>query len=79
MSDRERRLDEIRKTSDKLTEVARAFERIRWMAEQPHRSEAFVDFACTAGRLVEDQLQSAATLLEILTNADIKNHGDQSC
>lgn len=33
MSERERRRDAIRETSDRLTELARRYDRLRWMAE----------------------------------------------
>lgn len=69
MSERERRVDSIRKSSDRLTEMARRYDRLRWMAEQKHSSEAFVNLACAAGELASSQLESLGTLLEIMFNA----------
>ena len=72
MTDRNKQLDSIRKTADKLTELARRFDRLRWMAEQPHRSDAFINLACVAGEMTEASLDQTATLLEILWNAETK-------
>lgn len=77
MSDiRKRHLDAIRQSSDRLTELARRYDRLRWMAEQDHRSEAFVNLACAAGELTSSQLESLGTLLEIMFNACQKEDGD---
>lgn len=48
MPERDRRLDVIRKTSDTLTELARRYDRLRWMAEQD-ASDAFMALAEAAG------------------------------
>ncbi|NJL44550.1 MAG: hypothetical protein HC945_04550 [Nitrosarchaeum sp.] len=69
MTDREYRLDAIRQSSDRLTELARRYDRLRWMAEQTHSSDAFVNLACAAGELTTSQLESLGTLLEIMFNA----------
>lgn len=68
MSDRERRLDQIREHSDKLTELARAYDRLRWMAEKD-ASGAFLDLAEAAGRMTLASLEQTATIIEILWKA----------
>ena len=69
---RKRQIESINKTSDRITELAHRFDNLRWMAEQPHRSDAFVNLACAAGELIEASLEQLATLLEILFNAGTK-------
>jgi hypothetical protein len=66
--DRKRLLDSIRDTSDQLTEVARRFDRLRWMAEKD-ASGAFLNLADTAGKMTLASLSQMGTLLEILFNA----------
>lgn len=65
---RERRLDQIREHSDKLTELARQYDKLRWMAEKDS-SGAFLDLAEAAGRMTLASLEQTATLLEILWKA----------
>jgi len=68
--DRQQRLDAIRKYSDKLTDLARAYDRLRWMAEQPGRTDAFMTLAEAAGALTIDGLAQTATVLEILMRSE---------
>lgn len=69
--DRKRLLDSIRKTSDRITEVARRFDRLRWMAEKD-ASDAFLNLADAAGKMTDASLEQTATLLEILFTAQLK-------
>ncbi len=71
MSERERYVDAIRKSSDKLTELARRYDRLRWMAEQDCSGE-FLALAEASGRLTDASLAQLATLLEILYDAERK-------
>lgn len=71
----QRRLDSIRETSRRLEGLARAYDRLRWMAEQPHSTDAFLDLADTAGKLTLDrldQLDQLGALLEILARSGEK-------
>ena len=70
--ERERALDEIRKSADRLTELARMYDRLRWMAEKDC-SDAFISLALSAGKMTESALSQTATLLEILFEIDQKN------
>ena len=73
MSDeRKRQLEAIRRTSDKLTELARRYDRLRWMAEKDVASDAFVNLATTAGEMTLASLDQCSTLLEIMFNAQAK-------
>jgi ABC-type nitrate/sulfonate/bicarbonate transport system substrate-binding protein len=56
-------------TSDRLTNLARAFDRMRWAAEKPEASDAFVNVVDAAGKMTEASLQQLATLLEIVTQS----------
>ncbi len=67
--DRKRKLDSIRKSSDKLTELARRFDRLRWAAEED-ASDAFVELADTAGKMTVAQLDQLSALLEIMFRVD---------
>lgn len=70
MSDEQKRqLDEILATSDRLTELARRFDRLRWMAERD-ASGAFVNLACAAGKMTEASLAQLSTLLELMYRAN---------
>ncbi len=69
MSDRERRLDKIREHADRLHEVARRYDNLRWMAEKD-ASDAFLALAEAAGALTVDSLSQTATMLEILMSAN---------
>jgi len=73
MSDRERRLDTIRETSDRLTELARRYDRLRWMAEQDC-SKSFLRLAEAAGVMTESSLAQLGTLLDILFASEFKNN-----
>lgn len=70
MSERQRQLDAIRQTSDKLTELARRYDRLRWMAERPVTSNAFINLATAAGEMTLASLDQCSTLLEIMFNAN---------
>lgn len=72
MSERERRLDAIRSTSDTLTELARRYDRLRWMAEQPAASDAFLNLAEAAGKMTEASLDQLSALLDILFESNLK-------
>lgn len=67
--DRDRKLDEIRATSDRLTELGRRFDRLRWMAEKDEATDAFVDVVIAAGELTESGLAQTANLLDLLRRA----------
>lgn len=71
MDDRERRLDSIRKSSDTLTELARRYDRLRWMAEEDC-SDAFLALAEAAGAMTVGSLSQLAVLLELLRSAQAK-------
>lgn len=73
MSERERRLDTIRETSDRLTELARRYDRLRWMAEQDC-SESFLRLAEAAGVMTESSLAQLSTLLDILFASEFRNN-----
>lgn len=74
MSERERRLDNIRKTADKILNVARGYDQLRWKAEQDG-SDAFLVLAESAGKMTEASLDQLATLLEIMWGIDEKKGG----
>lgn len=63
--ERKRLLESIRETSDRLTELGRRFDRLRWMAEKDS-SEAFLRLADAAGKMTESSLSQLATLLDLL-------------
>ena len=67
--ERKRRLDGIRKHADWLHEVARRYDRLRWLAERGDCSEAFLDLAEAAGAMSIDSLRQTGTLLEMLHTA----------
>ena len=69
--ERARALDRIRKDSDQITEIARMFDRLRWMAEKD-ASDAFVDLALTAGKMTRASLRQTGTLLELMFTAGQK-------
>lgn len=66
MSERERRIDSIRATSDRLTELARRYDRLRWMAEKEVATDAFINLAEAAGKMTESSLEGTANILHIL-------------
>lgn len=72
MSDRERRIDAIRETSDRLTELARRYDRLRWMAEKDCATDAFINLAEAAGSITESSLKGTATILDILFSSQVK-------
>lgn len=69
MAEREKRLDQIRKYADKLKEIASQYNHLRYMAEQPESSGAFIDLAEAAGVLTLDSLKQTGTMMEILFRA----------
>lgn len=71
---RERRLDSIRRTADRITDIARAYDRLRYVAEQD-ASGAFLDLAEAAGKMTESSLDSLATLLELMWRVDSRFDG----
>jgi hypothetical protein len=78
MSERERTLDDIRRISDRLTELARSFDNLRWMAEND-ASDAFLNLAMATGKMTEASLEQLATLLDLMYRANLvgeKKHGD---
>ena len=72
--ERKRLLDSIRETSDRLTELARRFDRLRWLAEKD-ASGHFLRMADAAGQMTESSLAQLATLLELLFIAQMKSDG----
>lgn len=74
MTARERRLDNIRATADKLLGVARKYDELRWKAEQDG-SDAFLALAEQAGKMTEASLDQLATLLELMWQ--VKDKGDK--
>jgi len=68
--ERKQRLDAIRKYSDILTELARAYDRLRWMAEQEGHTDAFLALAEAAGSLTLDGMRQTATVLGILMRSE---------
>lgn len=72
MSDREKRLDTIRATSDRLTELARRYDRLRWMAEKDNATDAFINLAEAAGKITESSLEGTANILDILFSSQFK-------
>lgn len=69
--ERKRMIDTISETSDRLTELARRFDRLRWMAEKD-ASDAFVHLACAAGQMTEASLEQLSTLLDLMFIAQQK-------
>lgn len=69
--DRKRMIESINETSDRLTELARRFDRLRWMAEKD-ASDAFVQLACAAGQMTESSLSQLSTLLDLMFVAQQK-------
>lgn len=67
--EQKRQIDEIRATSDRLTELARRFDSLRWMAEHD-ASGAFINLACAAGEMTEASLAQLSTLLDLMYRAN---------
>ena len=67
---RKQQLNSIRESSDRITELARRFDRLRWMAEND-ASGAFINLACAAGNMTEASLQQLATLLDLMYRANL--------
>jgi hypothetical protein len=76
-SDRHRRLDRIREYADVLEELSRRYNRLRWMAEQPERENAFLDLAEAVGKLSIDILRQTNVLLEIMFRASNNEKWDE--
>lgn len=66
VAERGRRLDAIRAYSDQLTELARRYNRLRWMAEATEATDAFIGLAEAAGKMSVASLEQLGALLEIL-------------
>lgn len=66
VDDRKRRVEAIRKHADQLHEIARRYERLRWMAEEEKTSTAFLELAEAAGDMTVSSMQQLGTLLAIL-------------
>lgn len=73
--DRKRMIDSIVGTSDRLTELARRFDRLRWMADKDS-SGAFLQLADAAGKMTEASLSQLSTLLDILFTSQLKMEKD---
>jgi hypothetical protein len=73
MSERERRLDKIREYSDKLIELGRRYDQLRWMAEKEDATDAFLCLAEAAGQMTVSSLCQLGNLLEILWTAREKS------
>lgn len=73
MTDRERRLDVIRRRSDRFTELARQYDRLRYAAEKPTSSEPFIRLTEQAGLMVDEGLNQAGHLLELLFSLSQKD------
>lgn len=69
--DRKKLIESICRTSDHLAEVARRYDRLRWMAEKDC-SGAFLALASTAGKMIEGNLAQVGDLLEMLYFAQTK-------
>lgn len=67
--DQKRQLESIQKTSDRLTELARRFDRLRWLAEND-ASGAFINIADAAGKMTQASLEQLATLLDLMYRAN---------
>ena len=67
---RKHRLEQIAKHADKLTELSKAYDRLRWMAEED-ASDAFLDLTEAAGQMTVDNLRQLGSLLEILWQSGI--------
>jgi hypothetical protein len=65
MSERERRLDAIRKHSEILTEVSERYSRLKYIAEQDS-TDTFILLAEAAGNLTVGNLKATGDLLDIL-------------
>lgn len=72
--ERKRIIESICETSDRLTELARRYDRLRWMA-QNDASGAFVRLADAAGKMTEASLSQLATLLDLMFTAQMKAEG----
>ncbi len=75
-NEREARLDRIREASDKLAELARRFDRLKFIAEEDS-SDCFLVLVEAAGQMTLSSLDQLGTLLEIMFCAmQEKEHGD---
>jgi hypothetical protein len=74
-TERDRRLDKIREYADKLTELARRYDRLKWMAEEEKTTDAFVVLAEAAGVMTVASLDQLGTLLEIMWNTQQRKDG----
>ena len=74
--DRKRTLDRIVRHADHLTEVARRYDRLRYMAEKDC-SDAFLMLADCAGDMACAQLDQLATMLEIMLNTKMHEEAEK--
>lgn len=74
--ERKRTLEAINLAADKIVEVGRAFDRMRFQCEKPATTDAFLQLTHTAGAMTLANLDHLATLLECLYRAGISTKGD---
>lgn len=74
--ERARKLDAIRQSSDKLTELARHFDRMKFQAEKGS-SDAFINLVDAAGRMTTSSLGQLATLLELVSGCGDHERGER--
>lgn len=70
--DRSRLIESINITADKLTGVARAYDRMRFQAEKSIATDAFLQLTDQAGKMTLSSLDQLARLLELLYLANNK-------
>lgn len=69
--DRSRLLESINESADKIVEIGRAFDRMRFQCEKPATTDAFLQLTNQAGKLTLGSLDQLATLLECLYDAGV--------
>lgn len=72
MDKRDQRLDQIRKTADRLEELAKSYQRLRWLAEQENASDVFIALAETCGMMTTCSLRQLGATMEMLWSAQEK-------
>lgn len=76
--ERKRRLDNIRKQADQISELARRFDRLKYMAEQDP-TDSFLVLVESAGAMTLTSLSQLGTLLELLySTIKSKTEGGES-
>jgi hypothetical protein len=73
--ERKRTMDSIVGVSDRLTELARRFDRLRWMAEKDS-TDVFLKLTDAAGKMTESSLEQLSTLLDMLFTSQLKIEKD---